>query len=127
MRTSGGSSDVCSSGVESRTSGQGFAIVHWPAANKENTAGKEKSELRYAYFAYFQPWDWVFAVSGDAREVVKQFDARRKEMEHSISEALTSMRLAQSGFVFIAADSGRMISPLPAAHTGLLGDRKRVV
>src|SRR3546814_2717015 len=80
---------------ESRTSGHGFAIFHWPAANKENTAGKEKSEQRYAYFAYFQPWDWVFAVSGDAREVVTQFDARRKEMEHPISEALTSMRLAQ--------------------------------
>src|SRR3546814_3611426 len=39
---------------ESRTSGHGFAIFHWPAANKENTAGKEKSELRYAYFASFQ-------------------------------------------------------------------------
>jgi len=102
---------------ETRTTGHSFAIYHWPEASQE------KSELRYAYFAYFQPWDWVFAVSGDAREVVKQFDTRRKEMEHSISEALTSMRLAQSGFVFITADSGRLISPPPAAQTGLLDRR----
>src|SRR3546814_16507627 len=66
---------------ESRTSGHGFAIFHWPAANKENTAGKEKSELRYAYFAYFQPWDWVFAVSGDAREVVKHFEDTKRVVE----------------------------------------------
>src|SRR3546814_13256007 len=79
---------------ESRTSGNGFAIFHWPAANKETTAGKEKSELRYAYFAYFQPWDWVFAVNGDAREVVKQFDARRKRMEPSLRADTTHMRPA---------------------------------
>src|SRR5699024_1545802 len=96
------------------TSGHSFAIYHRPLQNSD------ESELRYAYFVYFDPWDWVFVVSGDAREVVKQLQARRHAMEHSISVALQQMQLAQSGFVFIVADDGRLIAPPPANHVGLL-------
>src|SRR5690606_36202464 len=47
---------------EARTSGQSFAIYRWPAASAD-----DKGELRYAYFSYFEPWDWVFAISDNAR------------------------------------------------------------
>ncbi|WP_132584976.1 SpoIIE family protein phosphatase [Paralcaligenes ureilyticus] len=100
---------------EARVSGHSFAIYHLPS-----TGQQKQGELRYAYFAYFQPWDWILAVSGDAREVVKQFDLRRKEMDRSIGEAMKSLRLAQSGFVFIAADDGRLVSPPPPKQSGLL-------
>ncbi|MBV6306371.1 SpoIIE family protein phosphatase [Candidimonas humi] len=102
---------------ESRTSGQSFALYRWP----QN--GKGSGELRYAYFAYFQPWDWVYAITDNAREVVKQFDVRRKEMEHAIGQTLESLRLAQSGFAFIAADDGTLVAPLPKPNTGLLQER----
>ncbi|UYO93403.1 SpoIIE family protein phosphatase [Pollutimonas sp. M17] len=102
---------------EAQTSGQSFAIYRWPPPG---TAGKR--ELRYAYFAYFEPWDWIFAVTDDARQVSDQFDRRRQEMEHAIGESLASLTLAQSGFAFIAADDGTLVSPLPSGHAGLLGD-----
>lgn len=102
---------------EARTSGQSFAIYRWP----QITQGT--GELRYAYFAYFQPWDWIYAITDNAREVVRQFDVRRKDMEHAIGETLESLRLAQSGFAFIAADDGSLVAPLPEPHTGLLQER----
>jgi sigma-B regulation protein RsbU (phosphoserine phosphatase) len=99
---------------ESRATGHSFAIYHRP------TADKKKGELRYAYFVWFQPWDWILAVSGDARSVVRQFDVQRKEMEQSISQALASMRIARSGFVFISADDGTLVSPPPPQRADLL-------
>src|SRR3546814_9016557 len=39
---------------EARTTGQSFAIYRWPDGTTDN-----KDELRYAYFSYFEPWDWV--------------------------------------------------------------------
>lgn len=103
---------------EARTTGQSFAIYRLPAPDK---AGE--SELRYAYFGYFEPWDWVFAVTDDARDVVAQFDQRRKEMETSIGDVLASLRLAQSGFAFIVTANNRLLSPLPEGQAGLLDAR----
>jgi sigma-B regulation protein RsbU (phosphoserine phosphatase) len=102
---------------EARATGQSFAIYRWPPPG---SAGKR--ELRYAYFAYFEPWDWIFAITDDARQVSDQFDRRRKEMEHAIGESLASLTLAQSGFAFIASDDGTLVSPLPVSHAGLLGE-----
>lgn len=103
---------------EARTTGHSLAIYRWPLGDK---AGE--SELRYAYFAYFQPWDWIFAVSDSALDVSRQFDERRQEMETSVSEALESLRLAHSGFAFITADNGKLIPPLPDGKAGLLDAR----
>ncbi|MGB3290190.1 MAG: SpoIIE family protein phosphatase [Burkholderiaceae bacterium] len=102
---------------EAQTTGQSFAIYRWPPPG---SAGKR--ELRYAYFAYFKPWDWIFAVTDDARQVSDQFDRRRQEMEHAIGESLASLTLAESGFAFIVADNGTMVSPLPDGHASLLGE-----
>ncbi|OWT62085.1 SpoIIE family protein phosphatase [Candidimonas nitroreducens] len=102
---------------EARTSGQSFAIYRWPQYS--NGTG----ELRYAYFAYFQPWDWVYAITDNARGVVKQFQVRRQDMQRAIGETLESLRLAQSGFAFIAADDGSLVVPLPKPQTGLLQER----
>src|SRR3546814_7539416 len=72
MRISDWSSDVCSSDLlqalaasayqEARTTGQSFAIYRWPDGTADN-----KDELRYAYFSYFEPWDWVFAITDSAQ------------------------------------------------------------
>ncbi|MBB5214730.1 SpoIIE family protein phosphatase [Parapusillimonas granuli] len=104
---------------EARTTGQSFAIYRWPSL-----AGDGQGELRYAYFAYFEPWDWIFAITDSAREVSEQFDRRRNEMETAVSEALGSLRLADSGFAFILRDDDELVSPLPAMHAGMLDERE---
>ncbi|MBV6274069.1 SpoIIE family protein phosphatase [Alcaligenaceae bacterium CGII-47] len=95
--------------------GHGFAIYRWPSAERS-----APTELRYAYFEYFEPWDWVFVITDSAHEVLEQFDQRRQQMEQSISQALASVRLAQSGFAFIMADDARLVSPLPHEARDLL-------
>lgn len=98
---------------EARTTGQSFALYHWPAANG-------KSELRYAYFSYFEPWDWVFAITDSAAAISSQFDRRREEMETAVREALVSLRLAETGFAFIMQNDGQLVTPLPEQHADLL-------
>ncbi len=100
---------------EARTTGHSFAIYRWPTS-----AGPEEFELRYAWFGYFEPWDWVYAISDDARAVVTKFDQRREEMETSVRDVLQSLRLAQSGFAFILTRDDQLLAPLPQAQTGLL-------
>ena len=100
---------------ESRTSGYGFAIYRWPPS-----AQRGDGETRYAYFGYFRPWNWVFAISDSAQDVIEQIETRRAQLENSVRDTLSKMTLAQSGFIFIAADDGRMIVPPPEARAGLL-------
>src|SRR3546814_8015631 len=96
-------------------SGQSFAIYRVPPASADG-----KGELRYAYFSYFEPWDWIFAVSDNARDVSNQFDRRRDEMETAVREALVSLRLADTGFAFIVQDDGELVSPMPQQYARLL-------
>src|SRR5690606_17834054 len=77
-------------------------------------------KTRYAYFGYFRPWNWVFAVSDSTAAIVSQIEAHRAQMEQSLRETLSPLKLAHSGFVFIVADDGHMVVPLPGAHTSLL-------
>ncbi|NYT62676.1 SpoIIE family protein phosphatase [Alcaligenaceae bacterium] len=100
---------------EARTTGHSFAIYRWPTPGES-----EESELRYAYFGYFAPWDWTFAITDNARGIVTQFDQRRKDMETSIGDVLKSLRLAKSGFAFIVRSDNTLLSPLPPEHAGLL-------
>ncbi|PLC48846.1 regulator [Pollutimonas subterranea] len=103
---------------EARTVGQSFAIYRWPASGDPGASG-----LRYAWFGYFEPWDWLFAISGDAHAIVTQFDQRRDEMETSIKEVLQSLQIARSGFAFILTGEDQPLAPLPQAHTGLLDEQ----
>src|SRR3546814_574142 len=103
---------------EARTTGQSFAIYRWPDGTTDN-----KDELRYAYFSYFEPWDWVFAITDSALDISRQFDRRRDEMETAVREALVSLRLADLGFAFIVQNDGQLVSPLPERHAGLLTDK----
>lgn len=100
---------------DARTTGQSFAIYRLPSRS-----GTGDMTLKYAYFGYFEPWDWIFAISGDGQQVIEQFDQRKNHMEQSIREALSSLQLAQSGFAFIVDDHGRMISPVPVQHAKLI-------
>ncbi|MCC2597570.1 SpoIIE family protein phosphatase [Pusillimonas sp. MFBS29] len=100
---------------EARTTGQSFAIYRWPIAHSDG-----KSELRYAYFSYFEPWDWVFAITDNAAAISSQFDRRREEMETAVREALMSLRLADTGFAFIMEDDGELVTPLPDGQSDLL-------
>lgn len=101
---------------EARTTGQSFAIYRWPVADN-------KDELRYAYFSYFEPWDWIFAITDNALDISSQFERRRTEMETAVREALVSLRLADSGFAFIVQNNGQLVSPLPERQAGLLSER----
>lgn len=100
---------------ESRASGYGFAIYRWPPS-----AQRGDSETRYAYFGYFRPWNWVFVITDSAQDVIDQIQTRREQMESSVRGMLAKLTLAQSGFIFIAADDGRMVVPLPERQAGLL-------
>lgn len=95
---------------ESRYSGHGFALYRWTAPGQE--AGSAP-ETRYGYFGYFQPWDWVLAISDSAQGILDQVQAQRAQMESALLASLSSLTLAQSGFLFILADNGRFIVPPP--------------
>ncbi|WP_241144889.1 cache domain-containing protein, partial [Achromobacter xylosoxidans] len=99
---------------ESRSSGYGFAIYRWPPS-----AQRGDGETRYAYFGYFRPWNWVFAISDSAQDVIEQIETRRAQLENSVRDTLSKLTLAQSGFIFIAADDGRMVVAPPEARAGL--------
>ncbi|CAM3834778.1 SpoIIE family protein phosphatase [Bordetella tumulicola] len=111
---------------ESRDSGYSFAIYRRPGSPRASIrSSNEPTELsddktRYAYFGYFRPWNWVFAVSDSTAAVISQIEAHRAQMEQSLRETLSPLRLAHSGFVFIVADDGRMVVPPPDTHTSLL-------
>jgi len=100
---------------ESRYSGYGFALYRWPA---DPAAGPK--ETRYAYFSYFQPWNWMLAVSDNAQGITNQVQAQQTRMEAALRNALSGLTLAQSGFLFIMTDSGRFVVPPPAEHADLL-------
>ncbi len=104
-----------SSYQEASTSGQSFAIYRWSARGSANAP-----ELRYAYFTYFEPWDWVVAISDNATEVTEQFQRRRAEMETALSETLASLRFAQSGFFFIVKDQQQLLPDLEPEQMRLL-------
>lgn len=104
---------------ESRYSGHGFALYRW--ATPAQGAGRSL-ETRYGYFGYFPAWDWVLAVSDSAQEILDQVQAQRAQMESALLSSLSSLTLAQSGFVFILADNGRFIVPPPEAQAPRLLD-----
>ncbi|MDR2450593.1 MAG: SpoIIE family protein phosphatase [Candidatus Accumulibacter sp.] len=93
---------------ESRAFGYGFAIH-----DAETPHGKE---IRFACFGYFEPWDWIVVVSDSARAITERVDSRKAALEAEIRESLSSLVLAQSGFVFIIANDGRFIVPPPEAY-----------
>ncbi len=100
---------------ECRTIGYGFAIYR---LSLQETS--EKKEIRYGYFSYFKPWDWVFVVSDNDQGIIDQVEILRKKMAISVQNNLTRLTLARSGFVFIIAEDGEMIVPLPKQYTHLL-------
>ena len=108
---------------ESRRTGYGFAIYRWPLPGATG-----EPETRYAYFGYFRQWDWVFAVTDSAQDIIEQVQGRRAQMETAMRSTLSQLTLAHSGFVFIVNDNGRMVVPPPAHQTALLeavGDTSR--
>ena len=100
---------------EVRISGSAFSIYRLPDPETDAFT------LRYTYVSYLPEWDWVVAVSDDAEGVVQQFERRRSETELAIAEVIDDLQLAESGFVFILGNDGRLISPPPSQYVGLLG------
>ena len=94
---------------DSRTLGSSFAMYR-----DTHVAPSSNSNLRYAYFGYFRPWNWVVAVVDSADPLVQQMDERRKQMESALADSLSNLSLAQSGFVFVVDSEQRMIVPPPA-------------
>lgn len=103
---------------ESRYSGYGFALYRWQDAPAPHAYAP--LETRYAYFSYFQPWNWMLAVSDNAQGIIDQVQAQQARMESALRNALSSLTLAQSGFLFILTDSGRFVVPPPPEHVELL-------
>ena len=100
---------------ESRNSGHSFALFRWTDPDKQGG-----DETRYAYFGYFEPWNWVFAISDDARALLSLTQSQRQQMEAAMRATLAQLTLAQSGFVFILDRDGRMVAPPPSDHADLL-------
>jgi len=104
---------------ETRGAGHAFAMYRAPVADAAGLPAGS-AEMRYAWFGYFRPWDWVFAVSDSAQAVIDQTQERREQMEASMRATLSRLRLAQSGFMFVRAADGRMVAPPPESRAGLL-------
>ncbi|MVW70464.1 SpoIIE family protein phosphatase [Bordetella sp. 15P40C-2] len=116
--------------AESRDTGYSFAIYRRPSAPEDpenrdgaSTSPTDDDHARYAYFGYFRPWQWVYAVSDSAADVVEQIKDHRTEMEESVRKSLLPLKLIHSGFVFIMAEDGRFIARPPDAHAQLLDGR----
>lgn len=117
--------------MESRDSGYSFAIYRRPnvlpstghAHRGVEIDDSHEDNSRYAYFGYFRPWDWVYAASDSAADVVDEIEVHRKKMEESVRETVLPLRLARSGFVFIVAQDGRFIAKPPDSHRALLAGR----
>lgn len=99
---------------ESRNSGSSFAIYRWALPDS-------RVETRYAYFGYFRPWDWVFAVTDNVQNITELIDTRRDQMKAAMRDTLSHLTLARSGFLFITADDGSIVVPPPARAAQLLG------
>lgn len=115
---------------ESRETGSSFAIYRRPSAPEPPSQAARTVDsparddhARYAYFGYFEPWEWVYAVSDSAADVVYQIKDHRAQMEESVRKSLLPLKLIHSGFVFIITDDGRYIAPPPQAHAALLAGR----
>jgi sigma-B regulation protein RsbU (phosphoserine phosphatase) len=119
---------------DSRNSGDAFALYRSPGMGPAHlreahsprgtepvaaTLG-EVSDIRYGYFAYFRPWNWVIAVTDSADHVLNQFQKERAQMERSVRETLAPLTLADSGFVYIVSDDGRTIVPPPPSRANVL-------
>jgi sigma-B regulation protein RsbU (phosphoserine phosphatase) len=98
---------------ESKDSGYSFALYHRPSGTKNDN-------FRYAYFGYFKPWDWVFAVSDSAAHVITQIDEHRAQMEQSVRTTVLPLQPTESGFVFIITHDGRFIVEPPSSKTTIL-------
>jgi sigma-B regulation protein RsbU (phosphoserine phosphatase) len=83
----------------------------------------EGKDIRFVHFRYFQPWDWVVSVSDSSGVIAAQAESRKSALEAEIRQILSSLVLAQSGFVSILADDGRFIVPPPQAYAELLETR----
>jgi sigma-B regulation protein RsbU (phosphoserine phosphatase) len=103
---------------ESAQFGHGFAIYDSKMMDSDAPA------MRFAYFGYFGPWNWVIVVTDSARAITEQVDAQRAEMEAMIRENLSRLTLAQSGFIFVIADDGRFIASPPEEYAGLPGAKR---
>lgn len=105
---------------ETRAAGYGYAMYRGPVADAASASGAG-TEMRYAWFGYFRPWDWVFVISDSAQDVIDQTQERREQMEAAMRATLSRLRLAQSGFMFIRAADGRMVVAPPEPRAGVLG------
>ena len=109
---------------ESRSAGGSFAIYRRPTAphstqNATTTLDWQRAHdqhARYAYFSYFHPWDWVFAVSDSAATIVDRLHEYRTQMEQSVRETLQPMQLMRTGFVSILDNTQRFIVPPPPGY-----------
>jgi sigma-B regulation protein RsbU (phosphoserine phosphatase) len=116
--------------TESRDTGSSFAIYRRPSAPGELASSKQAppaaaddDHARYAYFGYFKPWQWVYAVSDSAADVIDQIKDHRAQMEESVRKSLLPLKLIHSGFVFIMDDEGRFVARPPDSHVALLDGR----
>lgn len=113
---------------ESKVSGYSFSLYHRPSNNTSATLSSEEKiqntakddNFRYAYFGYFNQWNWSFAVSDSAANVIKQIEANRTQMELSVRDTVLPLAPTESGFIFIVDSDGRFIAKPP-------NDRKKIL
>lgn len=106
---------------ETSHTGSDFAIYPWPVAGQPGS-----TEMRYAYFAFFVPWHWVIAISDNAQTILEHVQAHRQQMETALRASLSRLTLAQSGFMFVMENGGRMVVDPPEGRRGLVDETDTV-
>jgi sigma-B regulation protein RsbU (phosphoserine phosphatase) len=98
---------------EARMFGHGFTIYEY-----ETASGQQES--RFVHVRYLRPWNWALVVSDSSKSVIAQIEARKTELEMEVLQTLSTLVLAQNGFVVILADDGRLVVPPPPGRAELL-------
>lgn len=93
----------------------GFVVYRNPVSH----GPVDSTELRYATFSLFSPWNWTVVISDSGQHMANQFKQQRTNMETALSETVASIRLAGGGFVFIMHNR-HALTPLPTQYRTLL-------
>jgi sigma-B regulation protein RsbU (phosphoserine phosphatase) len=75
---------------------------------------RHDDNVRFGYFEYFEPWDWVLVVSDSARAITQEI-ASQNDLKAEIRDILSPLVLAQSGFMFLLSDDGSFVTQPPTS------------
>ncbi len=91
--------------------GSGFAIFH------QRPPGRDKVIKQFADYVYFSEWNWLVGVAAYIQDVEDEVRAKRKEMLEVLSQSVSKVRIAETGYVFLFSGDGEFLVSPPEAQS----------